>query len=113
MVPPAAKTVAVLMIWMGSSQCRIAPLPEPDDCPPSLPGSSGYGALANVTSDRALQDNAPFRYAQRAMQAVDLLSPRRLHKRLTLECQDPIDSTADKYSNLSAQHRPHTTATDS
>jgi hypothetical protein len=59
--------VTTLMVWLGSAQYRLAPLPEADDCSPSLPGSSGNGALANVTSDRALHDNAPFRYVQRAM----------------------------------------------
>jgi hypothetical protein len=89
----AAETVTTLVVWLGSSQYRLARLPDSDDCSPSLPGSSGNDALANVTSDRALHDNAPFRYAQRAMSRPD-------------------SSTADKYSNLSAQHRPHTTAAD-
>ena len=31
-----------------------------DDSPPSQPGSSGNGALANVAFDRMLRDNVPF-----------------------------------------------------
>jgi len=48
----------------GNSQYRLAPLPAPDDCSLSPPGSSGNGALANVTLDLALLDNVPAVFRQ-------------------------------------------------
>jgi hypothetical protein len=46
------------MVWLSSSQYRLAPLPGPDDLPPSPPGSSGNGALANVTPDTLFEGQA-------------------------------------------------------
>jgi hypothetical protein len=55
----------------------LAPSSKSDDCSPSLPGSSGNGALADVTSDRALHDNAPLRYAQRGHVSGGLVIPAK------------------------------------
>jgi hypothetical protein len=42
----------------------LAPSPKSDDCSPSLPGSSGNGALANVAFDQDLRNNVPSVFRQ-------------------------------------------------
>jgi hypothetical protein len=49
----------------------LAPSPKSDDCSPSLPGSSGNGALANVGFDQDLRNNVPSVFRQSRKTAKD------------------------------------------
>jgi hypothetical protein len=69
--PPILKEAGGIHPSILPSLHRLAPLPVPDDSPPSQPGSSGNGALANVALDRALADDPQYSMAVLLRQVIN------------------------------------------